>query len=120
MFNIVGEPTLEYVENTESDVFRYKTQSYYLVSGRWSRVDRKRSEAASRRETATQNRSLDQARQSQVQQNYGGDGGLSSRSYDSSRYSGSYNSSRQNELNRSYDARANGYSRYNNRSSMSR
>jgi hypothetical protein len=86
---------------------------------RAAQVDQKRSDAAATRETGTQDRSFDQSRQSQVQQTYGG-GGLSSGSYDSSRYSGSYNSSRQNELNHSYDARTNGYSRYNNRSSSSR
>jgi hypothetical protein len=53
-------------------------------------------------------------------QSYGGGGGLSNRTYDSSRYSGSFDSNRRNELNRSYDARSSGYERYNNRSSMSR
>jgi hypothetical protein len=31
----VGAAGLEYVDDTESDVFRYKFQYYYLVSGRW-------------------------------------------------------------------------------------
>jgi hypothetical protein len=31
----VGAEGLEYVEDTESDVFRYEQQYYYLVSGRW-------------------------------------------------------------------------------------
>lgn len=31
----VGAEGLEYVEDTESDVFRYKFEYYYLVSGRW-------------------------------------------------------------------------------------
>jgi len=33
----VGSEGLEYVEDTESDVFRYKFEYYYLVSGRWYR-----------------------------------------------------------------------------------
>jgi hypothetical protein len=87
---------------------------------RAAQVDQKRSDVAASRETGTQDRSFDQSRQSQAQGSYAGGGGTSSRTYDSSRYSGSYNSSRQNELNHSYDARTNGYSRYNNRSSSSR
>ena len=87
---------------------------------RAAQVDQKRSDVAASRETGTQDRSFDQSRQSQAQGSYAGGGGMSSRTYDSSRYSGSYNSSRQNELNHSYDARTNGYSRYNNRSSSSR
>ncbi len=51
---------------------------------------------------------------------YSGGGGLSRGTYDSSRYSGSFNSSRQSELNRSYNARTSGYQNYNNRSSASR
>ncbi len=31
----VGGPGLEYVEDTESDVFRYEGKYFYLVSGRW-------------------------------------------------------------------------------------
>ena len=31
----VGSEGLEYVDDTESDVFRYKFDYYYLVSGRW-------------------------------------------------------------------------------------
>jgi hypothetical protein len=31
----IGAEGLEYVEDTESDVFRYKFDYYYLVSGRW-------------------------------------------------------------------------------------
>jgi hypothetical protein len=49
-----------------------------------------------------------------------GSSGLSSRSFDSSQYQGSFNKSRQNELNRSYKARTNGYNNYNNRSSANR
>jgi hypothetical protein len=35
----VGGPGLAYVPNTESDLFRYEQQYYYLVSGRWFRAD---------------------------------------------------------------------------------
>ena len=35
-------PSLEYVSNTESDVFRYQAKFYYLVSGRWFRADQLR------------------------------------------------------------------------------
>ncbi|MGI9261028.1 MAG: hypothetical protein ACR2QR_03275, partial [Woeseiaceae bacterium] len=31
----VGAAGLEYIHDTESDVFRFETQYYYLVSGRW-------------------------------------------------------------------------------------
>ena len=34
----VGAAGLEYIEDTESDVFRYERQYYYLVSGRWFRA----------------------------------------------------------------------------------
>ena len=37
------------------------------------------------------------------------------RSYDANRYRGSFDSTRRNDLNRSYNARNNGYQRYNNR-----
>ncbi|MGI9203730.1 MAG: hypothetical protein ACR2Q3_06950, partial [Woeseiaceae bacterium] len=38
-----------------------------------------------------------------------------SRSFDSSRNRGSFDTSRRNELNRDFGARSNGYDRYNNR-----
>lgn len=44
-----------------------------------------------------------------------GGGGLSTRSIDTSRYRGSFDSNRRNDLNRSFNARTNGYQRYNNR-----
>jgi hypothetical protein len=42
VFRTVGDPSLEYAENTESDVFRYQTKFYYLVSGRWFRAEQLR------------------------------------------------------------------------------
>ena len=36
-FRTVGGPGLEYVSNTESDLFRFEQNYYYLVSGRWFR-----------------------------------------------------------------------------------
>lgn len=38
-FRSVGGPGLAYVPNTESDLFRFEKQFYYLVSGRWFRAD---------------------------------------------------------------------------------
>jgi hypothetical protein len=94
---------------------------------RAAQIDQRRSDATTRRETRTQDRSFDRSGQRQVQMAQGGfadsyrsGGGLAGGTYDSSRYSGSFSSTRRNELNRSYNARSNGYQRYNNRSSMSR
>ena len=101
---------------------------------RAAQIDQKRSDVSERREISSLSRSTDRSTdrsartQAQSQLSQGGfaesyrssGGGLSNRTYDSSRYSGSFDKSRRNELNRSYDARTNGYSRYNNRSSMSR
>ncbi len=42
LYRTVGGPGLEYVEDTESDLFRYETKFYYLVSGRWFRADQLR------------------------------------------------------------------------------
>jgi hypothetical protein len=36
-FRTVGGPGLEYVPETESDLFRFEKKYYYLVSGRWFR-----------------------------------------------------------------------------------
>ena len=36
-FRAFGGPGLEYVPNTESDLFRFEQRYYYLVSGRWFR-----------------------------------------------------------------------------------
>lgn len=95
---------------------------------RAAQIDQQREAVAEKRQNSERTRGVDQATRSQAQanlssggfaQSYGG-GGLSNRSYDSSRYSGSFDSSRRNDLTRSYNARTNGYQRYNNRSSMSR
>ncbi len=37
-YRTVGGPGLSYVTNTQSDVFRYESEYYYLVSGRWFRA----------------------------------------------------------------------------------
>jgi len=101
---------------------------------RAAQMDQRREAATERREGSSRSLSTDRATdrsartqgQSQLRSQGLADtyrssgGGLSSRTYDSSRYSGSFDSSRRNELNRSHDARTNGYNRYNNRSSMNR
>ena len=93
---------------------------------RAAQIDQQREAVSERQQTTERTRSADQSTRSQGQatlssggfaQSYASGGGLSSRSYDSSQYSGSFNSSRQNELNRSYNARTSGYQRYNNRGS---
>ena len=98
---------------------------------RAAQIDQQQGAAAERQETGNQNRASDarstdrsatSQRQSTMSQggfadSYSSGGGLSRGTYDSSRYSGSFDSSRQNELNRSYNARTNGYQNYNNRSS---
>jgi len=38
-FTRVGDPGLDYVTNTESDLFRFDGHLYYLVSGRWFRAE---------------------------------------------------------------------------------
>jgi hypothetical protein len=97
---------------------------------RAAQIDQKREAATERRDSSTRTRSPDQQARSEAQSQLGSrgladsyrssGGGLSGRTYDSNRYSGSFDSSRRSELNRSYDARTNGYSRYNNRNSMNR
>jgi hypothetical protein len=37
-YRAAGNASLQYISNTESDVFRYQTRFYYLVSGRWFRA----------------------------------------------------------------------------------
>jgi hypothetical protein len=37
-YGTAGNFSLQYITNTESDVFRYQAQFYYLVSGRWFRA----------------------------------------------------------------------------------
>ena len=38
-YRTAGNAYLQYISNTESDVFRYQAKFYYLVSGRWFRSD---------------------------------------------------------------------------------
>jgi hypothetical protein len=96
---------------------------------RAAQIDQTRADASERRESGSQNRdfqSMDrQAAQERAQQrtqssrdfsgSYGAGGGFSAGTYDSSRGRGTYDASRHNELNRSYDARTRGYQNYNNR-----
>ncbi len=42
LYRTVGGPGLEYVDDTESDLFRYQKTFYYLVSGRWFSADQLR------------------------------------------------------------------------------
>ncbi len=95
---------------------------------RAAQIDQQRESAPERRQSTERTRSAEGPARSQAPatlssggfaQSSGG-GGLSGRTYDSSRYSGSFDSSRRNELNHSYSARTNGYQRYNNRNSMNR
>jgi hypothetical protein len=116
---------------------------YQQEDGNWNKVevpddraaqiDQKRSTAADRKETSSQdrttdnrlsNRSTDSQRQSALNRgsfadSYGNPGDRSTRSFDSSRSQGTFDASRRSELNRSQQARTNGYQRYNNRSSAS-
>lgn len=98
---------------------------------RAAQIDQARSTAADRRESFSTNRTVDSqfsTRPSREQVQSGlssrgfadgmsGGGGLSSRSFDSSQSRGSFDTSRRNELNRNYNARTNGYQRYNDRQS---
>jgi hypothetical protein len=95
---------------------------------RAAQIDQQRESASERRQSTERPRSAEGPARSKAPatlssggfaQSSGG-GGLSGRTYDSSRYSGSFDSSRRNELNHSYSARTNGYQRYNNRNSMNR
>ena len=97
---------------------------------RAAQIDQKRDTVTERRDSSSRTRSPDQQARSEAQSQLSSrgladsyrssGGGLSNRTYDSSQYKGSFDKSRRNELNRSYNARTNGYSRYNNRSSMNR
>ncbi len=99
---------------------------------RAAQFDQARTSGADRRESAAQDRTRDfspaerptrEQAQSALSTSGNADrnnrtgGGLSTRSFDSSQYQGSFDASRRNELNRNYDARSNGYERYNNRQS---
>lgn len=101
---------------------------------RAAQIDQARGEVSSRRETASQSLTdsqrsrLDQARaegRSTRSRSFAdsfntGSNSWSGRSYDSRRNRNSYDSSRRQELNRNYNARSQGYQRYNNRSANSR
>jgi len=100
---------------------------------RAAQIDQARSSAAERQATAAQDsnarssvdRQPAQQRAQQAQaasgggfaQSYGAGGGLSSRTYDSSRTRGAYDANRHSELNRSYNARTSGYQNYSSRQS---
>jgi len=102
---------------------------------RAAQIDQARNTTAERRDSISQNRTGDlssadrQAAQqslSQRQSTLNGrgfadgmssSGGLSSRSFDSTRSTGSFDSNRRSELDRNYSARTNGYDRFNNRQS---
>jgi hypothetical protein len=95
---------------------------------RAAQIDQQRNDLSERRQNSERDRAADRptatSRQATTRaggfaRSYDG-GGLERRSYDSSRYSGSFDSSRHNELNHSHNARTSGYQRYNNKSSMSR
>lgn len=95
---------------------------------RAAQIDQARGQAEARRESVTERRSDTTPSRSQVQstlstrgfaESYGSAGtsnAWSGRSYDSTRNRGSFDASRRSDLNRSYNARTNGYQRYNNRS----
>jgi hypothetical protein len=91
---------------------------------RAAQIDQARSSASSKRDNVSQSLPADRQAQSQL-----GTGGFadsygsarsadswSNRTYDSTRDRSSYDGSRRNELDRSYNARSSGYQRYNNRS----
>jgi len=102
---------------------------------RAAQIDQARNSAAERRDSLGRNRTTDlssadrQAAQQALSQrqstlsnrgfadSMSSGGGLSSRSFDSTRSTGSFDSSRRSELNRNYSARTNGYDRFNSRQS---
>ncbi len=100
---------------------------------RAAQIDQARTTAADRRDSGSQNRTTDlstanRPTRDQAQStlstrgfadSYGSGGGRSNRSFDSSQHRGSFDSNRRSELNRNYNARSNGYQRYNNRLSNS-
>jgi len=104
---------------------------------RAAQIDQKRSDASSRRDSVSQSipadrqaQMQDRAGQRQSQRSAGGFAdsygsarsadSWSNRTYDSTRNRSSYDSSRRNELDRSHNARSQGYQRYNNRSAGAR
>jgi len=97
---------------------------------RAAQIDQARNSAADRRDSISQNRAgefstANRPSSEQVQStlstrrlaNSSRSGGLSTRSVDSSRYNGSFDTNRRRELDRNFDARSNGYQRYNTRQS---
>ena len=95
---------------------------------RAAQIDQARSSLSTKRDSVAQSLPADRPTRSQSQStfssrgfadSYGSAGAAnswSSRTYDSTRNRSSFDGSRRNELNRSYNARSNGYQRYNNRS----
>jgi len=97
---------------------------------RAAQIDEARGSISSRRESVAQSLPADRPSRESVQSSLESRGfadsygtarskdSWSSRTYDSTRDRSSFDGSRRNELNRSYNARSSGYQRYNNRSSM--
>jgi hypothetical protein len=123
----------------DGQVYRRDDDGWHQNSGDgWSKVevpderaaqmDQARSSVASKRDTISQSLPADRPSRSQVQSTLGSGGfadsfgssraadGWSNRTYDSTRNRQSFDSNRRSELNRSMNARSNGYQRYNNRS----
>jgi hypothetical protein len=84
---------------------------------RAAQIDQARSNATDRRGDF-ENRGSSEARANR--DNRGATDAWANRSYDSSRNRGTYDAGRRNELDRSYNARNNGYQRYDRRSSANR
>ncbi|MCH8336600.1 MAG: hypothetical protein IIC61_12010 [Proteobacteria bacterium] len=98
-----------------------------VPDARAAQIDQARSSVTDKRDSLSQNRTSDGSVRSQFPtrpnqgsfaDSYGNRSNSSTRSFDSSRYSGTFNSSRRSELNRSLQARTSGYDRYNSRSSL--
>jgi hypothetical protein len=115
----------------DGSVYRRDDEGWHQNTGEgWNRVevpDDRAAQIDQARGTISTNRdSVSQAAQRQstissqgFADSYGSGGSSwSSRTYDSTRNRGAYDTSRSNELNRSYNARSQGYDRYSNRSSV--
>ena len=95
---------------------------------RAAQMDQTRSSLSTKRDSIAQSRPADRPTRSQTQSTLSSSGfaasygsaraadSWSNRTYDSTRNRSQYDGSRRNDLNRSYNARTNGYQRYNNRS----
>jgi hypothetical protein len=95
---------------------------------RAAQIDQARSSASSKRDSISQSLPEDRPTRSQAQSTLSSSGfadsygsarsadGWSNRTYDSTRSRSSFDGSRRSELDRSHNARTNGYQRYNNRS----